>query len=95
VSSRPALVVDLSTLTGADLGLVDGLARLSLAARRQGACIRIVGAPSELVALAELTGLSDALGLEPTSGGQLVGQPEEREEAAGVEEEGHRRDPLA
>jgi anti-anti-sigma regulatory factor len=95
VSARPALVVDLSALEGADIGLVDALARLSLEARRQGACIRVVGAPSGLTELAALTGLTDALGLEPASGGQPVGQPEEREEARGIEEEGHRGDPVA
>ena len=92
---RPSIVVDLSALSGGDIVLLGALARLSLEARRQGARIRIVGAPSELIEITELTGLTDAIGLEPASGGQPVGQPEEREEARGIEEEGHRGDPVA
>jgi len=42
----------------ADLSVVDGLARLQLAARRVGYSIRLRGAPSQLRELLELAGLS-------------------------------------
>jgi ABC-type transporter Mla MlaB component len=41
-----------------DLSVVDGLARLQLAARRAGYSIRLRGAPSQLRELIELAGLS-------------------------------------
>jgi gamma-glutamyl:cysteine ligase YbdK (ATP-grasp superfamily) len=65
----------------ADLGIVDALARLQLAARRSGYEIAVTDAPSDLRELIELAGLADALGVEPRR------QPEEREERLGVEEE--------
>jgi ABC-type transporter Mla MlaB component len=66
----------------ADLGIVDALARLQLAARRSGYEIAVTDAPSDLRELIELAGLSDALGVvEPRR------QREEREERLRVEEE--------
>ena len=65
----------------ADLGIVDALARLQLAARRSGYEVAVTAAPSDLVELIELAGLSDVLGVEPRR------QAEEREERLGVEEE--------
>ena len=65
----------------AELGIVDALARLQLAARRSGYEVAVTDAPSDLLELIELAGLSDVLGVEP------LRQPEEREERLGVEEE--------
>ena len=42
-----------------DISVVDHLARLQLAARRLGYSIRLRGAPSELLELIDLAGLSD------------------------------------
>ena len=65
-----------------DLGLVDALARLQLAARRSGYEVAVTDAPKELVELIELAGLCDVLGaVEP------LRQTEEREERFGVQEE--------
>ena len=65
----------------ADLGIVDALARLQLAARRAGYEVEVTEAPRDLRELIELAGLCDVLGVEP------LGQAEEREERFGVEEE--------
>jgi hypothetical protein len=73
----------------ADLGTVDSLARLKLAARRSGADFRLRHAPRELEELITFAGLAGALGLEPR------GQAEEREERLGVEEERELDDPPA
>jgi hypothetical protein len=73
----------------ADLALVDALARLQLAARRSGYEIAVTEAPGDVVELIELAGLSCVLGLEP------LGQPEQREQRLGVEEERELDDPPA
>jgi hypothetical protein len=73
----------------ADLGTVDALARLQLAARRNGLELRLTRVPDELRELITFVGLAEALGLEP---GRKV---EEREERVGVEEEGELDDPPA
>ena len=73
----------------ADLGTVDALARLRLAARRSGLELRLMHVPDELRELIVFLGLEDALGLEPR------GQAEEREERLGVEEERELDDPPA
>lgn len=65
----------------AELGIVDALARLQLAARRSGYEIAVTDAPSDLIELIELAGLCDVLGVEP------LRQPEQREQRLGVEEE--------
>lgn len=65
----------------ADLGIVDALARLQLVARRSGYEVAVTAAPSDLLELIDLAGLSDVLGVEPRR------QAEEREESFGVEEE--------
>ena len=75
-------------LSGPDLGLVDRLARLQLAARRLGYAIRLRNPCDELRALLDLVGLSDVLPLE--AGGEA-----ERREQLGVDEVVDRRDPLA
>jgi hypothetical protein len=71
-----------------DLAVVDTLARLALAERRRGVELRFCRAPRELRELLVLTGLDGALlAVEP------CGEPEEREECVGVEEEGELDDP--
>lgn len=72
-----------------DMGTVDALARLALAIRRAG-CRMLLSRPStELLELLGLAGLTRILpcGDLPV---EVVRQPEQREEALGVEEE---RDP--
>jgi hypothetical protein len=64
-----------------DLGLVDALARLQLAARRSGYEVAVTDAPKELRELIELAGLWEVLGVEP------LRETEEREERFGVQEE--------
>jgi len=66
-----------------DLASVDTLARMQLAATRLGLRLRL--SPSEeMLELLELCGLVEVLG-----------EPEEREEPLGVEEEGELADPAA
>src|SRR4051812_42984564 len=78
---RP-IFCDLGELAEADAETVDALARLQLAVRRRGFELRLLRAPTELVCLLELTGLSEVLRIEPGR------ETEEREDAVGVEEEG-------
>jgi hypothetical protein len=74
----------------AELGIVDALARLQLAARRSGYEVAVTEAPRDLVELIELAGLCDVLGVvEP------LRQAEQREERLGVEEEREFPDPAA
>jgi hypothetical protein len=64
------------------LGLLDSLARVQLAAKRAGCTIRGVhGAPAGLRELVAFCGLADVLVVEPG------GEPVEREERVGFEEE--------
>ena len=81
-------VCDVAGLTKPDVGTVDALARLQLAARRLGRPFRLRHASPDLVELLTLCGLDDVLlGVEPRR------QAEEREQAGGVEERVERRDP--
>jgi hypothetical protein len=73
----------------AELGIVDALARLQLAARRSGYEVAVTEAPRDLVELIELAGLCDVLGVES------LRQAEQREERLGVEEEREFPDPAA
>jgi hypothetical protein len=61
--------------------IVDALARLQLVALRCGIRVDVTAAPSEILELIELAGLSETLGVEP------LRQAEQREERLGVEEE--------
>ena len=72
----------------ADVAAVDALARLQLAARQAGFELRLVRASAELTCLIEFTGLATVLRVEPG------GQPEEREQRLGVEEEAELGDPA-
>jgi hypothetical protein len=73
----------------ADLGTVESLARLQLAARRCGVELRLTRVPDELRELITFVGLAEALRLEPRR------QAEEREQRVRVEEEGELDDPAA
>ena len=56
-----AVTCDLSRVTIRDLAVVDGLARMQLAARRRGAYIRIRAAADDVVRLLTLAGLGDVV----------------------------------
>ncbi|MGZ4333518.1 MAG: hypothetical protein ACXVRJ_04530 [Gaiellaceae bacterium] len=71
-----------------DLGIVDALARLQLAARRCGYRVDVTAAPEDVLELIDLAGLTEVLGVEPRR------QPEQREERLGVEEERELDDPA-
>ena len=67
-----------------DAVTVDALARLQLAARRNGSEIRLQNASAELLELVDFMGLRDV----------FQRQPEEREHPLGVEEEREAGDPA-
>jgi ABC-type transporter Mla MlaB component len=75
-----------------DAVTVDALARLQLGARRHGCRVQLVNASRELVRLLAFMGLEDVV-----AGGSLRidsgGEPEEREEAVGGQEERELGDP--
>lgn len=79
-------------VTEPDVGTVDALARLQLAARRLGRSIRLRQASDELQELLSLAGLSDVLPCRAELLVEAEGQAEEREEARRVEEEGDAAD---
>jgi hypothetical protein len=86
--ARSEIVLDAGSLAPT-LATVDALARLQVAARRAGCALRLRRLSPELCDLVRLAGLADALGVE------AGGQPEEREERLGVEEEAELDDPAA
>jgi hypothetical protein len=86
--ANPApVVVDVSAVTDPDCGTVDRLARLTLRAGRRGRRVVLVGAGDRLVELIAFVGLAGVFGIGRISGVEVRRQPEEREEAGGVEEE--------
>jgi ABC-type transporter Mla MlaB component len=76
-------VCDVRTVGRPDVVTVEALTRLQLAAKRSGCRIALANASPELQELFAFMGLENVLplGVEPR------GQPEEREERLGVEEE--------
>jgi ABC-type transporter Mla MlaB component len=86
-SGDRVLVCDLAALTRADAGTVDALARAQLTARRLGRRMQLREPPRELRELLDLCGLAGVLRVEAR------GQPEEREQALGVEERVEMGDP--
>jgi hypothetical protein len=85
---RPSTIIcDVGALAP-DAATIDALARLQLAARRLGLEIRLRHASSELRGLLVFVGLSEVLRVE------TGGQPEERKERLGAEEEGELDDPA-
>jgi STAS domain len=86
---RPSpIVCDVGALAP-DLGTVDLLARLQLGARRLGSELRLRHVSTELAELLDLVGLREALRVE------AGGEPEQREQRLGVEEERELGDPPA
>jgi hypothetical protein len=85
-SGAQVVVCDVGALAGPDVVAIDGLARLQLTARRLGSQIRLRRASGPLQGLLALTGLAEVV---PGSGlcVESCRQPEEWEQAGGVEEE--------
>jgi hypothetical protein len=81
------IVCDLRSVVP-DCGSLDALARLQLNAHRLGLELQLRNASTELRELVAFAGLDQVLCLE------LEGQPEEREEGLGVEEERELDDPT-
>ena len=84
-----ALICDVSAVVDPDLGVVDRLARLKIAAQRADRRFRVDGACPDLVDLVDLIGVRAVLGIEP------IGEAEQREQAIGVQEEGDPAEPIA
>jgi ABC-type transporter Mla MlaB component len=87
---RDCIDCDLAWLEPADVGLLDLVTRLLLAARRGDCRLRIVNPPQGLEELLALSGL-DRL---PHLRVEVVRQTEGREQALGVQEEGDPADPI-
>lgn len=89
-SGAGAVVCDVQSCP-ADCVTVEALCRLQLAARRQGCSLALRHASSELLDLVAFMGLAEVL---PGSAVESGGQPEEREERLGIEEERELHDPA-
>lgn len=91
----PELVVcDVGALGAPDACAVDALARMQLTARRLGHRVWLRDPCGELLALVTLMGLSDVLPVLRASGLESGGEPEQREQVRGVEEEADPADPV-
>ena len=88
------ILCDLARLADADMATIDALARLALRARRMGCAVTLRDPSTELLELVGLAGLGEVLPCAPASGLEVIGQPEEREEPLGVEEERDAGDPA-
>ncbi|MGH9187933.1 MAG: hypothetical protein ACRD0U_19330 [Acidimicrobiales bacterium] len=77
-----------------DLSVVDGLARLQLAARRNGCSIRLGDASVELSGLLDFLGLGDVVPGVADLRLEAIGEPEGGEQV-GVEEVVMPHDPVA
>ena len=78
---------DVWALVRPDAVTIDALARLQLTARRLGRAVELRRACVELVELVRLAGLHDVLPHGGVSGAEPRREPEQREQARGVEEE--------
>jgi ABC-type transporter Mla MlaB component len=85
--AHQCVVLDVSGLPP-DVGTIDVLARFQLAAQRRGRQVQLRDASDDLRALVDFAGLGKVLCLEPRR------QPEQREDAVGVEEERDLDDPA-
>ncbi|MEA2518930.1 MAG: hypothetical protein QOF49_1010 [Chloroflexota bacterium] len=107
-ASPGKLVCDASAVVEPDLAVIDALARLALSARRRGIVLRVERSPRALVDLLDLCGLAALLSRRPAvtdarparmrdgrSSVEAVGEPEQRKEPLGVEEERDAGDPIA
>jgi hypothetical protein len=84
-----SVIVECARITKPDMDTIDRLARIELAARRGGRRTLLRNAAAPLVELIRLAGLASVLRVE------VKGQPEERKQLCGVEEERDLRDPSA
>jgi ABC-type transporter Mla MlaB component len=93
LGERPptAVTCDLAGIADPDVGTVDALARLMLAANRRGCDVSLRNAPTELRELLALIGLEEVVRCDADSDLEPRREPEGGEEAAGVQEE---RDPA-
>ena len=95
-SAADAVSCDVAALVHPDVGTVDALARMRLAARRLGRELHLHNVSDALHELLALVGLCSEAGL--CGRGLRVGvgrETEEREQPRRVEEEGHSGDPVA
>jgi hypothetical protein len=79
--------LDCGPLTAPTAATIDQIARLKVAARRQGCALELKNAAPCLLELIGFCGLGEALGVEPRR------KAEKRKESLGVEEEGELGDP--
>jgi len=79
---------DCRTIEQPDARIIDRLARLQLAVRREGGELQLVGAQPSLLELIDFCGLAEVLRV------QAGRQAKEREQLGGVEEEGDLPDPA-
>jgi hypothetical protein len=82
----PVFVCDVGALVEPDVGAVDALARLQLAARRSGCRISLEHVAPELSELLELMGLAEVFA-RGGSALEAARQPEEGEQPRRIEEE--------
>jgi hypothetical protein len=89
-SDAQLVVLDLGDIADPDAVTIDTLARLQLIVGRLGKRTRFRNACREVQELVAVMGLADVLRVDPRSRVEPGGEPEQREQARGVEEE---RDP--
>jgi len=95
-SGADAVSCDVAALVHPDVGTVDAVARMQLAARQLGRDLHLHNVSDALQELLALVGLCSEVGL--CGRGLRVGvvrETEEREQPRRVEEEGHPGDPVA
>jgi ABC-type transporter Mla MlaB component len=92
-SDADQVVCDVSALVDPDAVTVDALARVQLTARRLGHRVRLRNACGDLEDLLALIGLRDIVPCAE-SPVEPRGQPEQREQGVGVEEEADPADPT-
>jgi len=88
------VTLDLRPGVAADLGTVDGLARLQLTAQRLGGSIRVRDDAGVLTGLLTLVGLADVVPTDDRSVVEPERQAEPREQRRRVEEVVHVDDPA-
>lgn len=86
---------DVGAIVDPDAVTVDALARLQVTALRVGRRIRFRRACGELQELLVLMGLGEVLPCGPGSGLEPIREPEQGEQARGVQEEADPGDPIA
>jgi ABC-type transporter Mla MlaB component len=89
------LVCDVRGLQRPDLVAIEALARLQLTARRRGARVLLAHASPALLDFLAYAGLDAVLPRRRTLRLEALRQPEEWEQALGVQEEGESDDPTA